>query len=147
VSRLGRILRLFAVTVLIVAGTCAVTPQAVAAGEPRDDKPLPGIELPALVELCDHYRGKFVEELEKPYRYGCVLPDGDIRCDETTACTFFRLADGLPFEQTCDRIGGKWYYLRDLYVVACWTVPPFQVVLECDPEWETCSIGHDQPMP
>ena len=31
--------------------------------------------------------------------------------------------------------------------VACWTDPPFQVVLECDPEWETCAIGHDQPMP
>lgn len=144
--RLSRLLRLFAVTVLVITGTCVVVPNATAGEDPRELPPL-RFDHKALVEVCDHYQGRYLEDLPRPYRYGCTLSDGDIMCEETGACTFFRLAGDLPFQESCERAGDKFIWER-LDIFRCLGDKEREpVVLYCEPKWETCAIGHEQPMP
>jgi hypothetical protein len=136
------LLRLFAVTVLVAAGTCAVVSNPSWAG--KSGEPLKGFDQKELVEVCDHYQGGYLKDLPSPYRYGCDLSDGQIKCQETADCTFFRKA-GNPFEESCER-GGDKYILDKLGIFRCWNEKR-PIILYCDPKWETCAIGHDQPMP
>jgi hypothetical protein len=151
VPRLRRLLRLFAVTVLVVTGTCAIVSSASAGEGPRDRPVIRGFDQKELIAVCDRYQGRYVEDLPKPYRYGCVLSDGDIKCQEqgketAAQCSFFRLS-GRPFEESCERVGDKFTFHDVLNYFSCWNRNNPPVLLQCDPEWDVCVIGHEQPMP
>ncbi|MEO3780220.1 hypothetical protein ABGB16_26060 [Micromonospora sp. B11E3] len=114
-SVLRRMLRLLACTLLAVVGSCVVV------SSPADAQESPaGIDYGTLVAVCDRYQGTFVEgDLPSPYRYGCLLSDGQINCLETTECFFFRLDDGRPpFEESCDRGSGEFKVVDDKPSVA-----------------------------
>lgn len=140
---LSRMLRLLVVAVLVVAGSFAAVSNA-AAGE----KPRAGIDPPTLVALCERFQGRFLEELRPPYRYGCELSDGRINCLETTECTFLRLDDRPPFEESCERAGGR-YLHKDIAIFGCWTKQD-EVLVACYETWDECGITsqpNEQPMP
>jgi hypothetical protein len=143
VPHLRRMLRLLTVAVLVVVGSFAAVSKATA-GETHHE----GIDPRALVVLCDRYQGRYLEELPKPYSYGCDLSDGQIGCLETTECSFRRLGDRPPFEERCERVGGKFSY-KDFSIFSCWTEED-TVLVFCDETWSECgitSLPNEQPMP
>ncbi len=144
-SHLGRMLRLLAVAGLVVAGSFAVVSPAAGA-----ETPLAGIDRPALAALCERYQGGLLEKLPPPYGYGCELSDGRINCLETTECSFRRLDDRPPLEESCERAGGKYRQQEDVATFTCWTEEE-EILVVCDGLWsEDCGFAsepHDQPMP
>jgi hypothetical protein len=130
--------------VLVVAGSVAAVPNAAGA-----QTPLAGIDQPALVAICERFQGRLLDKLPPPHRYGCELSDGRIGCLETTECSFHRLDDQPPFEESCDRGRGKYRQL-DVATFGCWTEVEV-ILLICDGPWvQDCGVAsepHEQPMP
>lgn len=143
---LRRMLRLLTVTLLVVFGSCAVVVSNPAnAQDPVVQEPVAGIDYRILVVICDRYQGKFVDGgLPSPYRYGCVLIDGQIDCLETTECVFFRSNDERPpFEESCERGDGRYEVLDDT-IFGC-SNDKDRILLIC-PE-QPCDMESEQPMP
>ncbi len=143
-SHSRRMPRLLAVALLAIAGSVAVLPNAAGA-----EKPLPGIDKPALAALCERFQGRLLEKLPPPHSYGCELSDGRIGCLETTECTLRRLDERPPFEQSCERGRGKYRQL-DAITFSCWT-EQVEILVICDGPWvQECGVTsepHEQPMP
>ncbi|HCT78864.1 MAG TPA: hypothetical protein DGT23_20350 [Micromonosporaceae bacterium] len=136
-------LRLQAVAVL-VAAFVAVAPNAAAAGVSTSRE---GIEPKTLATICEQFQGEFHEDPKSRYPYGCELSDGGINCLETTECSYLRLGNLPPLEESCKRAGGK--YLKDILVFICW-IQVYEVQVTCDQNMDNCgagSIPNEQPMP
>ncbi|GAA1420522.1 hypothetical protein ACFQZ4_06960 [Catellatospora coxensis] len=141
-AHLSRMLRLAAVAVLAAAAV-GVAPSAATAGE----EPAPGgIEPKTLVAVCEQLRGAFYEDPKSLYPYGCVLPDGEISCRESTACAFRPVGDLPPLEETCRRVGGLYHV--DVRIFVCVT-EMYAVEVACDDDLGDCStsVANEQPMP
>lgn len=123
---LRRMVRLFAVALLVGLGSF------VAVANPAGAETPTGIEYKSLAALCDYYHGDLVEgDRLPPYSYGCRVPDGDIGCLETTACFFSPIEPVPPFQQTCERIGARWFTDDRAGIFVCDTEGYDVVVTEC----------------
>jgi hypothetical protein len=114
---------------------------------------LVGIDRPAMVAICDHYGGIFLEEdrLSPPYTYGCLFSDGQAECDEKDLACLYRPGDELrpPFEESCDRIRGHYSHVSDR-VFDCDDPDPIDwdtIRFDCEDQAQGCVMNNVQPMP
>lgn len=148
---LRKMLRLLTIAVLFAGGSAVAVSAPAGADE---TPPVPGVDYRTLIVLCDQFRGDFIEDkderLPAPYRYGCVVTDGQIECLETTDCIFVIAADYLerpPFEETCQRWGGKFQRLLETIYGCDGEDDDIYVNCSHSNECQLTVMENEQPMP